>query len=261
MNKVAYIAHGGGPLPLLGDQGHVEMVAALKRLAKTIGKPDAIVVVSAHWELQVPTVTNAAAPSLLYDYYGFPAEAYEIQYPALGAPQLANDIFSVLTQAGLNPALDDDRDFDHGLFVPLKLMYPAADIPCVQLSLLKSLSSESHLKMGEALSHLDDRNLLILGSGLSFHNLKGFGVNEQSVEENLQFEEWINHTVTSPDMGEVERASRLIDWESAPGARFCHPREEHLLPLHVCYGAAGRSATEADQFEIMGRKVSNFLWQ
>ncbi len=239
------------------------MVEALTRLAKTLGKPDAIVVASAHWEEQQPTLTSGASPSLLYDYYGFPDEAYNVAYPAAGAPQLANEIHAVLSQAGFIPALDEQRDFDHGLFIPLKIMYPEADIPCVQLSLQKSLDPEQHIKMGEALSALPDRNLLILGSGLSFHNLKGFGMDKGAEVEaqNLQFEDWLNQTITGGGIAESERRKRLVDWESASGARFCHPREEHLLPLHVCYGAAGIPATDADRIRIMGRKVSNFLWQ
>lgn len=263
MNTVAYIAHGGGPLPLLGDSGHHEMLTSLKKLASKIGKPEVVIVVSAHWEEQQPSILSNASPPLLYDYNGFPDEAYKIQYPAKGEPDLAETVFSLLTENGFDPVRDRERGFDHGLFVPLKIMYPNADIPCLQVSLLHSLNPEQHISLGEALSGLPDKNILILGSGLSFHNMKGFGsgVNEGVEEQNLQFEEWLNHTIVDEGLTEQQRRKSLIEWESAPGARFCHPREEHLLPLHVCYGAVSSAASWADNLHIMNRKVSNFLWQ
>jgi len=125
-------------------------------------------VISAHWEERVPTITAQGSPPLIYDYFGFPPEAYTITYPAPGNPALAQALYGALEEEGFTPKLDTHRGFDHGLFVPLKIMYPNADIPCVQLSLIKGLDSETHLRLGKALRSLKEQNLLILGSGFRF---------------------------------------------------------------------------------------------
>lgn len=149
--RVLFISHGGGPMPLLGDEGHNEMIACLKEITTQIRKPSAIVVVSAHWEEKVPTITSGANPSLIYDYYGFPEESYAIKYPCSGEPALAGQIHNLLEKAGISSTLDVQRGFDHGLFVPLAIMYPDADIPCVQLSLINTLNPTEHIKIGRAL--------------------------------------------------------------------------------------------------------------
>ena len=166
-------------MPLLGDNRHREMVENLKMIAATISKPSAILLISAHWEEAMPTITQAANPPLIYDYYGFPEQAYEIQYPAPGQPDLAQTVFSALRSKGIKSALDDKRGFDHGLFVPLKIMYPEADVPCIQLSLLNSLDPREHINIGNALSGLEYENLLVIGSGFSFHNMNAFLAPEQ----------------------------------------------------------------------------------
>ena len=145
------MSHGGGPLPLLGDDAHAEMVSCLKKIARKMARPEAIVVVSAHWEAGSPTVTSGANPGLIYDYSGFPPESYELQYPCAGNPSLAAAITRRLEEAGFSANADATRGFDHGLFVPLKIMYPEADIPCVQLSLIEGLDPQAHLEMGRAL--------------------------------------------------------------------------------------------------------------
>ena len=261
-SPILFLSHGGGPLPLLGDRGHQEMVAFIHEVTPVLGKPATILVISAHWEATKPTLTSGAAPSLIYDYYGFPKEAYEIDYPASGSPELAEKVAKLLGQASIDAQLDDERGFDHGLFVPLKLMFPAADIPCVQLSLLNNLRPEEHLKIGRALASLRAENVLIVGSGFSFHNLKEFFApsTEQTQALNSAFEQWLIDTCASKCYSETERAQRLIDWGNAPAARYCHPREEHLLPLHVCYGAADSAAKQVFQFEIMGKMASAYLW-
>ncbi|WP_369809269.1 class III extradiol ring-cleavage dioxygenase [Paraglaciecola sp. MB-3u-78] len=140
--NILFISHGGGPMTLLGDEGHKEMVNCLQDIATKIIKPSAIIVVSAHWEETLPTITSGDKPSLIYDYYGFPQESYEIEYPCVGDPQLAEQIYNLLESAGIDANLNEQRGFDHGLFVPLKIMYPNADIPCVQLSLVNSLDPD-----------------------------------------------------------------------------------------------------------------------
>lgn len=261
--SILYICHGGGPLPLLaGDQAHAQMRSLLKQLAKRIKKPDAIIVLSAHWEERQATVTAAANPQLIYDYSGFPEESYAIQYPASGDPLLAKKIASLLKTNGLPAVLDAQRGFDHGLFIPLKIMYPAADIPCVQVSLLKNLDALAHINLGEALAELKNENVLLLGSGLSFHNMQAFfgRAPTQVHEMNQAFENWLIETCSSTALSEKERKQRLINWAQAPHARYCHPREEHLLPLQVCYGVAQTHCKETFELEVLGVKASCYLW-
>ncbi|WP_273206318.1 DODA-type extradiol aromatic ring-opening family dioxygenase [Marinobacter subterrani] len=260
---VLFISHGGGPMPLLGDPGHREMVDRLTELAGKLRKPSAILVISAHWEESVPTITSGTNPRLIYDYYGFPPESYRIEYPCLGEPALAHQVHDALEQSGIPARLDAQRGFDHGLFVPLKLMYPEADIPCVQLSLVNSLDAGAHLAIGRALQGLDYDNLLVIGSGFSFHNMRAFfAPNTPEVQaRNLAFEDWLETACADPSIAESERTERLAHWEQAPHARFCHPREEHLLPLHVCYGLAGKPSDSHISANILGKKSGMFYWR
>ncbi|MFZ2312269.1 MAG: class III extradiol ring-cleavage dioxygenase, partial [Methylobacter sp.] len=203
-SSVVYLSHGGGPLPLLGDKRHQNMINVIREITKTLAKPSAILVISAHWEESKPTITSGASPSLIYDYYGFPKESYEIEYPAPGSPELANKIFNLLTRSGIEAKLDDQRGFDHGLFVPLKLMYPEANIPCVQLSLVNSLQPEEHIRIGKALSDLRKDNVLVIGSGFSFHNLKEFFVpsTKEARSMNESFEQWLIETCSNTQFTE-----------------------------------------------------------
>jgi len=260
--SVLFIPHGGGPLPLLGNSQHAELVSFLENLGASLVKPAAIVVISAHWEADGVTLTAGASPSLIYDYSGFPEAAYRIHYPAPGAPVLASHIRQLLEDGGITAQLDDQRGFDHGLFVPLKLMYPDAGIPCVQLSLVRDLEPELHIRIGECLSALRRQNILVLGSGFSFHNMRAFSLRGNAAPDpmNAGFEDWLEETCTRPDLTEEQRRGRLIDWAAAPHARYCHPREEHLLPLHVCYGAAGSAAARALRLRVLGKQTSAFLW-
>lgn len=260
--KAIFISHGGGPLPLLGDPEHVELVACLEGIAADIPKPEAILLVSAHWEESVPTITAASRPPLIYDYYGFPPESYDIQYPCVGEPALAQEVYGALEGAGITARLDESRGFDHGLFVPLKIMYPAADIPCVQLSLMGSLDASDHIAMGNALARLTRKNLLVIGSGFSFHNLRAFfrPATEEQVRENEAFEGWLQNVCTATDISEDERCRLLVQWAEAPGARYCHPREEHLLPLHVCYGLVQSACSARHELRVMKKKCSMYLW-
>ncbi|MCP5159847.1 MAG: dioxygenase [Gammaproteobacteria bacterium] len=260
--KAVFISHGGGPMPLLGDVGHSEMLACLEGLAANLRRPDAVVVVSAHWEEQVATITAGETPALIYDYYGFPQESYEIAYPCRGEPALARELYQLLTESGIKAKLDKERGFDHGVFVPLKIMYPEASIPCVQLSLLASLDPSSHIDIGKALRSLSRENVLLVGSGFSFHNLKAFFAPEtiETRDLNHAFEQWLHDTCGNSEYSEEERTRRLNRWFEAPGARFCHPREEHLLPLHVCYGAALKPCSESLKLSIMHKESSMYVW-
>lgn len=259
---VIYIPHGGGPLPLLDHDGHRELVDFLRSVPVQWRRPEAILVVSAHWEETRPTVQSGSRPPMLYDYYGFPAETYAIEYPAPGAPDIAEHMFNALDHAGMEPSRDPERGYDHGLYVPLMLMYPAADIPCLQISLVRGLDPDVHLRLGEALASLRRHNVLVIGSGLSFHNLRAMGTTDPAVDKmNLEFHRWLLETTTgglAPD----ELRSRLVGWESAPGARTCHPREEHFIPLHVCAGIASlENAVEVFSGSVMGRRTTALLWR
>ena len=260
---VLFIPHGGGPLPLLGDSGHQILVEFLQHLASTLVAPSAICVISAHWEADVASITSAASPALIYDYYGFPPESYTITYPAPGSPPLAKKLFDKLSSHNIPARLDDKRGFDHGLFVPLKLLFPHANIPCIQLSLLNSLDPETHINIGKALRTLRQENVLFIGSGFSFHNLSAFFApnNPLADEKNAAFEDWLIARCTNPDLSELERQQRLINWQNAPYARFCHPREEHLLPLHVCLGLSENPAKLLFDGKVLGKRSSGFLWQ
>jgi aromatic ring-opening dioxygenase catalytic subunit (LigB family) len=259
---VLFVSHGGGPMPLLGDPGHQDMVDRLPELAAGLRKPSAILVISAHWEEAIPTITSSTTPSLIYDYYGFPSEAYKIEYPCPGEPVLAQQVAQALDQAGIQARLDDQRGLDHGAFVPLKLMYPDATIPCIQLSLVNTLDASTHLAIGRALQALDYDNLLVLGSGFSFHNMRAFfaAPTPEIQARNLAFEDWLKQTCGDTSLSESERAKRLADWEQAPHARFCHPREEHLLPLHVCYGLANKASDRHIAATILGKQSGMFYW-
>jgi len=260
--RVLYLSHGGGPLPILGDESHHEMIDMLKRISAKIEKPSAIIVISAHWEEDTISITSGANPALIYDYYGFPKESYDITYPCPGSPEFAQQVHRIFNEANITSQLDDQRGFDHGLFIPLKIMYPDADIPCIQVSLNHNLNPTSHIDMGKALANIDIDNLLIIGSGFSFHNLKAFfsAEAEDTHTKNVGFEEWLIETCSSKDLDEGEREQRLIDWEQAPHARYCHPREEHLLPLYVCYGVSQSPSLERFELTILHKKSSMYLW-
>ncbi|MEZ5496292.1 MAG: class III extradiol ring-cleavage dioxygenase [Gammaproteobacteria bacterium] len=261
--KIFFLSHGGGPLPVLGEKSHKELVENLERIAQEIRKPSAILVISAHWEENEATVTSAINPDLIYDYYGFPQESYSIKYPCPGNPELAKQVWQKLKDLDIQSELDEQRGFDHGLFIPLKIMFPEADIPCVQLSLLNNLNPQQHIAIGKALSSIEYENLLIIGSGFSFHNMAAFFAKEteETKDKNNQFEGWLIDTCSNHNINETERENRLSNWSSAPHARYCHPREEHLLPLHVCYGFAQRACDLYYELHILNKKASMYLWK
>ena len=261
-SQVLYFPHGGGPLPLLGDPGHKEMIDFLRAVVPALGKPSAILVISAHWEEPVPTITSSTYPPLVYDYYGFPEESYQITYPAPGNPELAEKIQKLLKESGIESRLDEHRGFDHGLFIPLKIMYPDALIPCIQLSLGRELDPARHIRIGRALSSLRDENVLVLGSGFSYHNLRAFFTSSPGHPDpaNEAFQDWLVEVCATEGLSDEEREKRLVRWETAPNARYCHPREEHLMPLHVCYGFSASCARKAFDGAILGKRALAFLW-
>ena len=259
--SIVYFSHGGGPLPILGDAGHQAMVDFMVQLPSRLKKPEAILVISAHWEERSATLMGAKNPAMFYDYYGFPEEAYKITYPGPGSPELAERIVKLLNEQNIPARVDAQRGFDHGHFIPLKLMYPQADIPSLQLSLLRGLDASAHVSLGKALRPLMKENLLVVGSGFSFHNLSAFSWEGADVAdpENDAFQNWLIEVCTGP-LTQAEREKRLIEWEQAPSARYCHPREEHLLPVHVCAALADKPAELIFDDRILGKRSVAFLW-
>lgn len=253
---VLYLPHGGGPMPLLGEAGHKELIAFLEMVPKVLPQPKAILMISGHWESEVAAISASPKPDMFYDYGGFPTECYTYQYPAPGNPVLAQTVAGCLQSHDIACRLDDERGYDHGTFVPLMLMYPKATIPVVQLSLLNSLDAAKHIALGEAIASLREQGVLIIGSGMSFHERDG------TYEQSAAFDAWLTETlVTTPA---EEAKSRLVNWALAPSARDCHRREDHLLPLHVCFGAAKAQSTAAQKIYsglLFGKRIAGFLWR
>ena len=256
-----FISHGGGPWPWIKDMMPWSMEPlekALRSIPQRLPvKPKALLVVSAHWEENDFTLQTNPNPPMLYDYGGFPEFTYHIQYPAPGSPELAARTAELLQGAGIATAEDPRRGFDHGLFAPLYVMYPEADMPLVQLSLRHGYDPEAHLAAGRALAPLRDEGVLIVGSGLSFHNLRAFG--SAGFEASHAFGDWLDQSVV--DVDPTERSDRLRAWDRAPAARAAHPQEDHLLPLMVAVGAAEGERGVLDYHEddfAGGIAVSNY---
>ena len=258
-----FISHGGGPWPWMPDQRqstYGQLAASLQAMPGQLGvTPKAVLVISGHWEEPEFTVMASPQPPMIYDYYGFPAHTYQIQYPAPGAPDLAERVRQLIQGAGLNARLDPARGFDHGTFTPLAVIYPNADVPVLQLSMHVGYDPQQHIALGRALAPLRDEGVLILGSGLSYHNLRQFGPAARA--PSAAFDQWLQQTLvaSSPQ----ERIQRLLDWAAAPAARAAHPQEDHLLPLMVAVGAAadepGRCVYQQADF-FGGLSVSSYMF-
>lgn len=253
-----YIPHGGGPCFFMPDPRGIwrGMESYLRSLAASLPeRPRAILVISGHWEESAFAFTGAAEhPGLIFDYYGFPPETYALTWPAPGAPWLAARGRELVEAAGLPAAIDPARGFDHGVFVPLKVAFPEADVPVVQMSLHASLDPALHLAAGRALAPLRDEGVLVLGSGMSFHNLRAYG-NPAAEAPSLAFDAWLGEAAALPLEA---RGEALARWADAPYARFCHPREEHLLPLMVAAGAAAGEGARDYGETVLGGAVSAF---
>ena len=216
------------------DGSYRELAAFLAGLPARIGvTPKALLVISGHWEEADFAVMAHPEPPMLYDYYGFPPHTYQVRYAAPGAPDLAARVGALITAAGFATHADDERGFDHGTFTPLAVMYPHADVPVVQLSLRADFDPAAHIALGRALAPLREEGVLVIGSGLSYHNLRAMGA--MGREPSRQFDDWLCAALAADPQA---RVNHLLHWEAAPAARFAHPREEHLLPLMVAVGAA-----------------------
>ncbi|CAM9761507.1 unnamed protein product [Pylaiella littoralis] len=267
-----FLSHGGGPGFLMkegsGMMKQIDSTCAAAQWYRTFtkkwSKPAAIIAVSAHWEERgAVKVTTGAKHPLLFDYYGFPDYTYDLEYAPPGEPALASRIIDVLRAGGLKAKGDNDRGFDHGVFIPLKLMYPEADVPVVQVSLLAGLDSEVHLRIGAALGTLAlEEDVLIVCSGQATHNshssYPSYPPGKGAPREKA-FVDWLKETAASSTVTPDERRRRLREWETdAPHSRNAHPREEHLLPLHVAAGCAGFQRGEVifDDFAMGGMSLA-----
>jgi len=257
-----YLPHGGGPCFFMDPPADeptrwVAMEAYLRGLSKMLPqRPDALLIISAHWEMPRPTVLSAPHPGMLYDYSGFPPHTYKLTYPAPGAPELGRKVRALLAAAGIESGEDDTRDYDHGVFIPMKVSFPDADIPILQLSLQRDLDPARHIAIGRALAPLRDENILIIGSGLSFHDLRALGDARANAPAKA-FDDWLTDTLVDGPV--AEREPKLVEWANAPAARVAHPREEHLLPLMVAAGAGhGEPGHHVFSGTIWGKAVSAY---
>jgi len=235
---VLFISHGGGPWPYVEGlrTTYAKTESELRGLPGRLhGQPKAVLMISGHWEAPKFSVATGARPPMEYDYSGFPPHTYKIRYAAPGDPDLAGQARKLLAGAGIESAVDPDRGFDHGVFVPLGLMYPLANMPIVMVSVQSDYDPAQHLALGRALAPLRDEGVLIVGSGLNYHNMRGFGL-DSSTRDAEVFTRYLNEAIALEDVR--SRDEKLLNWESAPRSRLAHPREDHLMPLLVAAGAA-----------------------
>ncbi|MCC2976731.1 dioxygenase [Sphingomonas sp. PL-96] len=255
-----FINHGGGPCFFLEPAPMRETWHGLETyldgfMATLPEQPRAILAISGHWEEDMPTVNAGARPPLLFDYGGFPDHTYRLTWPAPGAPELATRVRGLLSDCGIASGTEGARGWDHGIFVPLKVMLPGAEIPLVQLSMQRGLDPAAHLAVGRALRPLRDEGVLILGSGQTYHNMRGFfggGAVDEKVEA---FDAWLRAAMIDG----ATRDEALIRWEEAPYARVAQPHEDHLLPLMVAAGAAsGEPGAVHFHGHALGKPISGF---
>jgi aromatic ring-opening dioxygenase catalytic subunit (LigB family) len=255
-----FIPHGGGPCFFMDSpMAHAwdSLAAFLRDVRSTFPqRPIAIVVVSAHWEAAQATVTSRIDPPLIFDYYGFPPETYALRYDAPGSPRVAQRVMELLGAAAIPTSADVRRGFDHGVFIPFMLIEPEAAIPIVELSLVAGLDAAEHLAIGHALAPLRDEGVLIVGSGMSYHNLREFVSSSSQALGSETFDAWLSQTAIAEPQA---RSERLRAWQHAPNARLAHPREEHLLPLMVAAGAAGNDrGAQIFHERIIGAMISAY---
>lgn len=231
-----FISHGSPMLAIQESPAHRFLLG----LGKALPKPKAIVIASAHWEsIGEPVISTAEKPETIHDFGGFPKALFEIQYPARGAPEVAMQAKALLEQEDFKVKTSTNRGLDHGAWVPLRLMYPQADIPVTQVSILQGATPAEHVRFGHALSNLCDEGVLVIGSGSLTHNLyefRGHDINASVPSWVSDFDQWMQERLEQSD-----KESLLNYRERAPFAARNHPSEEHIAPLFVAMGAAGES--------------------
>ncbi|MBL4807793.1 MAG: dioxygenase [Rhodobacteraceae bacterium] len=254
-----FIPHGGGPCFFMDwnpagawDNMRTFLEGFVRDLPE---RPKSLLIVTAHWETKTPTVSTNPQPDLLFDYHGFPDHTYDLTWPAPGDPVLAHKVVDLLERAGILTETDDTRGFDHGVFIPMKVAVPDADIPTVMLSIRQDLDPEFHIRLGKALRPLRDQGVLIVGSGLSYHNI-GALMGRSTPRGAAEFDDWLTKAATAAP---ERREKMLPKWQDAPGARFAHPREDHLVPVFVAAGAAsGEQGVKVYDDTVLGARVSAF---
>ncbi len=241
-----FLSHGGGPWPYMDGafrRAFDRLEQSLHDIRRELGDaPRAVLVISGHWEADGFAISSGERPGMIYDYHGFPEHTYRIRYAAPGSPELAQRVEGLLRAGGLRTRLDPERGYDHGTFSLMKPLYPGEDIPVVQLSIDRSYDPKLHLQLGRLLAPLREEGVLLIGSGLSYHNLRE-ARGTAGIEPSRVFDAWLHETVTA--VTPEERTQRLIDWERAPSARAAHPQEDHLIPLLAVVGAAESEAGAA----------------
>ncbi|MEZ0238930.1 MAG: class III extradiol ring-cleavage dioxygenase [Methylophilaceae bacterium] len=230
-----FVPHGAPTFAL--DPG--EAGAALAGFARELVRPKAVLVISAHWDTELPTFSAACRPETIHDFYGFPQQLYTIRYPVCGAVGWAMEARTLLEEAGFAVVLDPQRGLDHGAWIPLRVMYPDASVPVVAMSVQSRLGPRHHYRLGQALAPLRDAGVLIVASGNLTHNLGHFGAGSRRGAVSLDyvpaFQQWWRQRI---EAGDIES---LLDYRAkAPGAVEAHPTEEHLLPFFVALGAGGK---------------------
>jgi 4,5-DOPA dioxygenase extradiol len=257
MNSIfpTYFISHGAPSIVIDDSPARDF---LRQLGKQIGRPKAIISISAHWTTLEPRVSMHPQPGMIYDFGGFPDELYSLVYPAPGDPVLAKRVISLLKQDGIAGDGDMSRGFDHGAWTPLLLMYPEADIPVIQLSVQPRQGPEHHFAIGKALQPLREEGILILASGSATHNLQdifGRAPNAEPLPYAKAFAEWLKDAVTGG------RTEELLDYENqGPFAHKNHPTPEHLLPLYVALAAGGPGRVIHDSFKYGVMSMAAFSW-
>jgi len=252
-----YIPHGGGPCFFMDDPKGVwsGMAAFLRGLPTALpDRPKAILMMTGHWETDGFAFTGADKPELIYDYYGFPTDTYALRYDAPGAPEIAARAAELLRAQGSSARVDPERGLDHGAFIPLKVAFPDADVPVIEMSLDRSLDPGLHLRAGRALAPLREQGVLILCSGMSFHNMRAYA-DSRATAPSQAFDLWLAETVA---LAPALRSERLARWSEAPSARFAHPREEHLLPLMVAAGASESAGARVYAEVVLHAALSAF---
>ncbi|KAJ4325287.1 hypothetical protein N0V94_000811 [Neodidymelliopsis sp. IMI 364377] len=268
---VLSISHGGGPMPILGDPSHAEITKSLQtRVPKilrlgTPEQPKAIVLVTAHWSTDKVTISSGARHDLLYDYYGFPDEAYNLKYDAPGSPEVAGEVERLLKEAGVECKKDSQREWDHGVFIPMMLIEPKARIPIVQLSVLASESPAQSFAIGRALASLRAQNIAIVGSGFaSFHNLRlmfsGISSTPDFKQKNTEWSDAVSDAATTVDI--AAREKKFEGWRNWPASYTMHPRggAEHFLPLIVCAGAGAETKGRKYADKFRGLDMWSYYW-
>ncbi|MGE5319236.1 MAG: dioxygenase [Hyphomicrobiaceae bacterium] len=252
---VVFVSHGA-PDALLKAP---EAVACWRGIGRGLPRPAAILAISAHWEARQPTASLSGAPETIHDFSGFAPALHAMQYPAPGAPALAERAVSLLTAAGSAAELHPSRGLDHGAWVPLSAMYPQADVPVTQLSLVRSAGPAAHFALGQALAPLRDEGILIVATGSITHNfawLDWQGEGEQ-VPQAHAFADWVAERAAARDV------AALLDYRSAPQGAAAHPTEEHLLPFFVALGAANGDPPTRHRppFAYGGLAMDAYVWQ